>query len=255
LLEPTAGPSLPASLRPLPERCVHAGTGIVLVRVPAGRYMRGSPADEPLRDTDERAHEVVLAHEFWLGETEVTVGQWELVMGADFEAPALDPALPASDVTWYEAEEFVRRLNELGPPGWRMPREDEWEYACRAGTTTPFAFGDDIRPELVNYNAYYPYRPGPRGERSDGPKPVRSLPPNAWGFHEMHGNVVEWCSDVYTAEPGPTPAPEGASRVLRGGSYVASADQVRSAWREGYPPKSDGREYGLRVAWSPPGAR
>lgn len=248
-------PSAPAALQPegfraLPERFVHPTTGIVLVRLPAGRYVRGSPPDEPRRDTDEAQREVEVG-EFWLGETEVTVGQWELVMGADFDAPALDPSLPASNLTWYQAEEFVARLDELGPPGWRLPSEDEWEYACRAGTTTPFSFGDDVRPEQVNFDAYYPYRGGPRGEHSTGARPVRSLPANAWGLFELHGNVIEWCADVYTAAGLPGEPSEGAPRVLRGGAYVSSADQVRSAWREGYPPKSDGHEYGFRVAWSP----
>lgn len=241
---------LPAGLELLPARARHPQTGIVLVRLPAGRFVRGSPADEPGRDGDEAQREVEVGP-FWLGETEVTVGQWELVMGADFDAPSLDPALPVSNVTWYQAQEFVARLNELGPPGWRLPSEDEWEYACRAGTTTPFSFGEDIRPELVNFDAYYPYRGGPRGEHSTGHKPVRSLPANAWGLYELHGNVIEWCADVYTASGLPGEPSEGAPRVLRGGAFVSSADQVRSAWREGYPPKSDGTEYGLRVAWSP----
>jgi len=250
---PAGGPAfsaVPEGLRALPERFAHPATGIVLVRLPSGRYLRGSPPDELGHEPDEVQREVGV-EEFWLGETEVTVGQWELVMGADFDAPTLDPALPASNITWYQAEAFVARLNELGPPGWRLPSEDEWEYACRAGTTTPFFFGEDIRPEQVCYDSYYPYRGGPRGAHPSSPKPVRSLPPNSWGLFELHGNVIEWCADVYTAAGLPGEPSEGASRVLRGGAYVSSADQVRSAWREGYPPSSDGFEYGFRVAWSP----
>lgn len=235
--------ALPASFR-------HPSTGIVLIRLPAGSFERGSPPDEPERDTDEVRRTVVIPAGVYLGETEVTIGQWESLMGVDFDAPPRNPNLPIGDVTWYDAQEFVRRLNEEGPAGWRLPSEDEWEYACRAGTTTPFSFGDDLRAEQANFDPYYPYRAMPRGEHSRGPAPVRSYPPNAWGFFDLHGNVAEWCEDFYTADAIPPSGSEGFARVFRGGAWLSSADQVRSAWRDGYPPKSDGHEYGLRVAWS-----
>jgi formylglycine-generating enzyme required for sulfatase activity len=222
----------------------------VLIRLPAGTYQRGSPPDEPARDADEALCAVTIPDGVYVGETEVTVGQWERMMGVDFDAPERDLDLPIGDITWYDAQEFVRRLNEEGPRGWRLPSENEWEYACRAGTTTPFSFGEDIRPEQVNFDPYYPYRGVTGGEHSLGPKRVRSHAPNAWGFFDMHGNVAEWCQDPYETGNAPAPKGEGAPRVFRGGAWLSSADQVRSAWREGYPPKSDGPEYGFRVAWS-----
>lgn len=234
----------------LPARLRHPATGIVLVRLPAGTFERGSPPEEHGRDGDEVQITVAISGDVYLAETEVTVGQWERLMGVDFDAPPRDPNLPIGDVTWYDVQEFVRRLNEEGPAGWRLPSEDEWEYACRAGTTTPFAFGEDLRADQANFDPYYPYRATPRGEHSLGPKVVRSYPPNAWGFFDLHGNVAEWCEDLYVAASGAPPAAEGAARVFRGGAWLSSADQVRSAWREGYPPKSDGHEYGFRVAWS-----
>ena len=234
----------------MPARLRHPATGIVLVRLPVGSFERGSPAEESGRDADELRSAVAISGDVYLGETEVTVGQWERLMGVDFDAPQRDPDLPIDDVTWYEAQEFVRRMNEDGPAGWRLPSEDEWEYACRAGTTTPFSFGDDLRPEQANFDPYYPYRATPRGEHSRGPKLVRSHPPNAWGFFDLHGNVAEWCEDLYVTASAPPSSEKGAARVFRGGAWLSSADQVRSAWREGYPPSSDGPEYGFRVAWS-----
>jgi len=249
----SAAPAVPPGFRSLPERWVHPATGIVLVHLPGGTYVQGSPEDEPQRDTDETRHEVTLADDVWLAETEVTIGQWEHLMGVDFDAPPRDPRLPIGDVTWYDAQEFVARLNELGPPGWRLPSDAEWEAACRAGTDTPFSTGPDLGLDQANYDGYYPYHGPAGGTHSTGPTPVRSYPPNPWGLYDLHGNVAEWCADLYRMAPDdPDPEGEGAPRVFRGGAWLSSADQVRSAYREGYPPLSDGGEYGFRVAWSPP---
>lgn len=235
----------------LPERVRHVPTGIVLVRVPAGSYLMGSPYDEAKRDNDEGQIEVTVERDFYLGETEVTVAQWERVMGPDPDEPERDGQLPIGDVSWYRAQEFVERLNALGSGGWRLPAEIEWEYACRAGTRSPFSFGEDVTTDQVDFDGSYPYLSKERGRKSTGPVRVRSLPPNPWGLYEMHGNVFEWCEDVYATQAGlepPTDPPQGVARVLRGGSWFSSADQVRSAFRDGYSPNSGGDEYGLRVA-------
>jgi formylglycine-generating enzyme required for sulfatase activity len=214
----------------------------------------GSPPEEHLRDADEPQREVRMEHDFYLSETEVTAEQWARVMGSAHEPREEGLEMPVNNTTWYEAVEFVERLNAMGAGGWRLPSEAEWEYACRAGTTTPFAFGEDVTPLQVHYNPRNPYhRETPRGTRPRGSIPVRTLPPNPWGFYGMHGNVQEWCEDLYLVHPDEPPAEppeEGDPRVFKGGAWVSPADQVRSAYRDGYPPKSDGVEYGFRVARS-----
>jgi len=206
----------------LPQRVRHVPTGIVLIRVPPGSFVMGSPPEEKQRDADEEQHEVVFDAPFWLAETEVSVGLWNEVMDIDPWDPVRTD-LPASDVSWHEAQEFLRRLNEREGGGWRLPTEAEWEYACRAGTTTPFSFGADVFPSQANYDDRYPYA-HERGSISPGTVPVGSLPANPWGFHEMHGNVKEWCQDVYRfrhADPPVTAADLGASRVLPVGDWVS----------------------------------
>ena len=123
----------------------------------------------------------------------------------------------------------VERLNKLAPDGgFRLPTEAEWEYACRAGTTTPFWFGDQINPEQVNYNGNYPYAGGQEGKYRAETVDVKALPCNGWGLYQMHGNVWEWCQDWYGAYPSATVADPvgpaaGADRVFRGGSWFGSA--------------------------------
>ena len=139
-------------------------------------------------------------------------------------------------------------------PGFRLPTEAEWEYACRAGTTTPFSFGQDVDPSLVHYDASAPYRDGARGARPRGPVATRSLPANPWGLYEMHGNLWEWTEDLYvydrTAGPATSTSP-GAPRVMRGGAFTRGAYAARCAHRDGYPPATPGEKYGFRIAWSP----
>ena len=164
-----------------------------------------------------------------------------------------DGELPISGVSWHKAKEFVRRMNAQGSSGWRLPTEAEWEYACRAGTTTAFSFGDNITPEQVNYNGLRPYAGAEAGLRRDWPVSVRSLPRNPWGLYEMHGNVFEWCEDLYVIHPERGIAAKdvpGASRVLRGGAWNSKGKQVRSAYRDGYPPESSGTKYGFRIVRS-----
>jgi len=241
-------------------RIEHTATGIVLVRVAAGRFTMGSPRGEAERDGDEVLHPVEIAEPFLLGETEVSEAQWAVVLGDD--APELRgrPDHPVGDVTWHRAQEFVRGLNATSP-GWRLPSEEEWEYACRAGTATPFSFGDDLDPTEANVDGRFPYRVDGAVHSSDGPAArapagsvtVRSLPANPWGLFEMHGNLWEWVEDVYVFD---RTGPElrvphaGASRVLRGGGFTRGAAVARCAYRDGYPPQTDGPKYGFRVARS-----
>ncbi len=238
----------------LPRLVVHNPTGMVLRLVVPGSFVMGSPADEADRDSDERQHEVSVDRAFYLGETEVTIRQWRTTMDVDPSDGQGDPELPVGGATWYASKEFIRRLN-AGQGGFRLPTEAEWEYACRAGSTSAFPFGEQITTDQVNYDGRYPYVEGEFGERRRRAIPVRSLPPNAWGFYQMPGNVWEWCEDVYFFDPrraDRVKAGPGAPRVLRGGAFTSGGEQVRSAHREGYPPNSDGSNYGLRLAWTPP---
>jgi len=201
-----------------------------------GRFLMGSPESEPERGSDETQHEVILTRGFWLGETPVTQSLWEAAMG---ESPSrfTGPDRPVEQVSWEDAQGFIARLNgERDDLLLRLPTEAEWEYACRAGTTTPFWFGEQITTEQANYDGNNPYADGPIGEYREETVDVRALPANAWGLYQMHGNVDEWCQDWYGDYPsGPVTDPEGPEtgtrRVLRGGSWFIFAGGLRSACR------------------------
>ena len=211
---------------------------------PPGRFMMGSPADEFGRDNDEcPRHEVVLAHGFWMFETACRQELWEAVMG-DNMSSRKGPLLPVTQLSWGEAQRFVKRLNGARPElGLDLPSEAQWEYACRAGSGTAYNFGSEISRTQVNY---YP---------SDGPVPVGSLPANGWGLCEMHGNVWEWCADTWHDNYDGAPADgsawidEGAAhRVIRGGSWYGGASIVRAACRGKYGPGGRRDSLGFRCA-------
>ncbi len=144
---------------------------------------------------------------------------------------------PVETVSWDDAQRFIERLNELVPGGgFRLPTEAEWEYACRAGTTTAFWFGDQITPEQINYNGNFPYAGGRKGTYREATVDVKALPCNGWGLYQMHGNVWEWCQDWFGDYPSetvvdPTGPAEGGRRVLRGGSWFNRGRYARSANR------------------------
>ena len=235
----------------LPSRIRHIPTDVVLVLISPGKFKMGSPKTEAQRDRDEVQHPTAIESAFYLGETEVTIAQWTRVVDTlplELEHKD-DDSLPIHGVSWLEAKKFAARLNEKSTAGWRLPTEAEWEYACRAGTKAPFSFGGNVTPSQVNYDGQRPYADGEPGLRRDGPIPVRSLPANPWGLYEMHGNVWEWCEDIYVVHPelGAGKDAPGASRVLRGGAWTSRGKQARSANRDGYPPSSSGPKYGFRL--------
>jgi len=222
--------------------------------IPPGRFLMGSPESEPERFDDEGPqHEVTLTEGFWLFDTAVTQALWEAVMG---ENPSgfKGPDRPVENVSWDDAQKFITKLNSILPGlGLTLPTEAQWEYACRAGTQTPFYFGDNIRPEQVNYNGDHPYNDAPKGLYREKTVAVKSLPPNAWGLYEMHGNVWEWCKDYwgdYSAEEqtNPTGPTDGGSRVVRGGSWGDYARNVRAAFRGSYDPGNRYNLQGFRCA-------
>jgi len=209
--------------------------------IPPGRFLMGSPEDEAERGSDERQHEVILTRGFWLGETPVTQALWQAVMG-DNPSRFKGSDRPVEGVSWDDAQRFIARLNgERDDLLLRLPSEAEWEYACRAGSTSPFWFGDTIGTAQANYDGNYPYAGGAKGENRGQTVEVTALPANDWGLYQMHGNVWEWCQDWYEDYPkGPVRDPRGpdtgASRVQRGGSWFSSARRPRSAYRvHGHP--------------------
>ena len=222
--------------------------GMTFVRIPAGTFTMGSPADEPGRDNDETQHQVTISRPFSLQTTEVTQGQWKTVMGGNpsYFKDCGDPC-PVEQVSWNDVQEFIRKLNEReGTNKYRLPTEAEWEYAARAGTTTPFHTGSCLTTDQANFDGNYPLSGCSKGEFRQKTVRAGNFAPNAWGLYDMHGNVWEWCQDWKGDYPsGSVTDPEGPSsgsgRVLRGGSWLGDAKLCRSALRlDGDPTVRDG---------------
>ena len=224
--------------------------GMTFVRIEPGEFMMGASTDEPeiLRGV-EKQHRVRLTKPFMLGATEVTQGQWKAVMrtlpwtGQDMEARGDD--YPATRITWSHAVEFCRTLSNTEGQQYRLPTEAEWEYACRAGSTTAFCFGNDL--ETLSEYAWI------RDNTNEKPGLVRRKKPNTWGLYDMHGNVWEWCSDWYAEDSSqlaldPQGPLEGSERIIRGGGFFSAivADH-RSAMRRAERPGSSHPEIGFRV--------
>ncbi len=236
------------------------GVTFNMVYIPAGEYLRGSPENEPGRDKiRETQHRVRITKAFWMGETEVTQGLWQAVMGynpSHFKACGSD--CPVEMVSWNISQEFIRRLNGLvSGGGFRLPTEGEWEYAARAGTTTPFHTGNCLSTSQANYNGNTPSTGCPNGEYREKTVPVGSFAPNTWGLYDMHGNVAEFTADWFDSyRTGVVTDPKGtqpghlASRVYRGGSWYHNDDRCRSSIRNTILPDNDFRYdfLGLRLA-------
>ncbi|MGH2396597.1 MAG: formylglycine-generating enzyme family protein [bacterium] len=244
--------------------------GIKLCWCPAGRFLMGSPPDEPERRPGEDQVEVTLTKGFWMGKYEVTQGQWKRVVG---EFPGQHTAgegddFPVYTVNFSEAEEFCRKLTERArasgdlPKEWefRLPTEAQWEYACRAGTTAATAFGDKLSSKQANFQGK-PYNGAEEGPSLKRAAPVGSYPANPWGLHDMHGNVFEWCRDwyhrklpggvdpdLYSAKASATKSEYGVvSRVRRGGCWADEGWPCRSAFRLRFEPERRHDHIGFRV--------
>ncbi len=213
-----------------------------MVLVPAGKFMMGSPASEKGRNENETQHEVTLTKPFYMGKYEVTQEQWFEIMGGN---PSKEKGrmLPVTNVSWNDCQDFIKKLNAKTNGGYRLPTEAEWEYACRAGTTTKYSVGDKITPKDANY----------RDSKIGEPVAVGSYKPNAFGLYDMHGNVWEWCEDwkvdyqagAVTDPKGPA---TGERRVLRGGSFNFYVWNTRSSFRFNLSPTSRYLFYGFRLA-------
>lgn len=237
------------------------GNGIPLemVSIPGGSFEMGSPESESQRDGDEGPQHSVSISPFFMGKYQVTQAQWEAVMGnnpSNFKGADR----PVETVSWEEATEFCQRLSQQTGQDYRLPSEAEWEYACRAGTRSPFYFGETITPDIVNYDGNFAYGSGPEGEYREETTPVGSFPPNAFGLHDMHGNVWEWCQDYWHDNYDGAPSDGSAwvtggdsdRRVLRGGSWYNAPRLCRSAGRSDLNPAFRNFSYGFRVDLSAP---
>jgi formylglycine-generating enzyme required for sulfatase activity len=251
---------------------------LTMLWIPPGRFWMGSPADETGRSEAEGPQHLVQLQGFFMSQTLITQAQWRaLAMGKPAKSgqerlTKLDPdpsgfngdQRPVEQVSWHEAMEFCRRLSQRTGRHYTLPSEAQWEYACRAGTTTPFHFGETISAELANYDASKVYADGKRGEHRWQTTEVASFPANPWGLHDMHGNVWEWCLDHWHQNYEGAPEHGGAwldedvkenqeqkGRLLRGGSWNDHPGFCRSAFRFTNHPGRRNLSIGFRVCCLP----
>jgi formylglycine-generating enzyme required for sulfatase activity len=238
------------------EKLLTNSIDMKLALIPAGKFTMGSPAAEADRDDIEVQHEVEISRPFYMGVYEVTQQQWQKVIGkpskSHFNATrGGGPDHPVEDLRWNEAVDFCNRLTALPEEKkagrkYRLPTEAEWEYACRAGTTTAFHYGKSLSSLEANFNGNFPYGGAAKGPYLRRTAKVGSYKPNAWGLYDMHGNVQEWCSDWYDPDyykKSPRVDPKGPDkgvlstdykdfyRVVRGGCWLDEARGCRSAYR------------------------
>lgn len=232
------------------EKIEKNGVVIEMVSIPAGTFTMGSPESEVGRGKDETQHQVTLSA-FKMSKYEVTFEQYDLFCDATGRSKPDDEGWgrdnrPVINVSWNDATAFAKWM------GCRLPTEAEREYACRAGTTTPFSTGNNLTTSQANYNGKYPYNNNAKGEYREKTMPVGSFAANAYGLFDMHGNVWEWCSDWYgdystSAQTNPTGPSSGSDRVRRGGGWITFARDCRSASRFNYSPDSRNSYIGIRL--------
>ena len=229
------------SLQKEVEEEVDLGQGIKLemILIPSGKFMMGSPASEKDRRGNETQHEVTLTKPFYMAKHEVTQEQWEGVMGNNPSSRTKGTNLPVTNVSWEDCQEFIKKLNASTKGGYRLPYDAEWEYTCRAGTTTAYSYGDNLTKSDANIDG-------------DSIKAVGSYRPNAFGVYDMHGNVWEWCENWFGSfEDGEVTDPrgpaKGESRVLRGGSFLNYVSIARSSSRYDLSPSTRDFNSGFRL--------
>ncbi|HQR07645.1 MAG TPA: formylglycine-generating enzyme family protein [Gemmatales bacterium] len=283
LLGCSSGESLPVVFQTLPSAKpskfdgTKAGdqrevAGIKMCWCPAGKFTMGSPRHEPERRPGEDQVEVTISKGFWMAKYETTQSEWKRVMGKlpgelTGELPEEDD-LPVGNVNFAEAESFCKKLTEMGhqsgslPREWefRLPTEAQWEYACRAGTTTATSFGDSIGNRQANFKGK-PFNGGEAGPATGKAAKVGSYPANAWGLHDLHGNTCEWCRDWFHlklpggVDPDLHDARETAtknrtgdvSRSRRGAAWGDDGWANRSAFRQRFEPERRYDHIGFRV--------
>lgn len=281
--------SVTNSAEPKAGEIIENSIKLKLAFIPPGEFEMGSPESEKDRDNNEKLHHVKLTKGFYLGAYEVTQSQFEKVLGrnpAGFskdgdEKSAVEgkdtTSFPVEQVSWCDSVEFCNALSKSeglpeyytlirynkrkivgaevaknGEKGYRLPTEAEWEYACRAGTKTPFHFGDMLNSKDANMNGEYPYGTSTKGASLERTREVGAYAPNKFGLYDMHGNVGEWCNDWYGDYAGDGVDPKGPDSgdwvVLRGGAYFVSGRHARSASRVAIAPYIRAVSGGFRVA-------
>jgi formylglycine-generating enzyme required for sulfatase activity len=260
----------PRTGRGFTEPLLDVGDAIPLhmVRIPGGTFTMGSPDDEPERTEAEGPQRDVTVPMCFMGRYPITQAQYEQVMetnpATQYDADRfVAPNKPVVGVSWEDATTFCQRLSERTRRTYRLPSEAEWEYACRAGTETPFHFGTTLTPEVVNYHGDYTYADGPKGEFRNATTPVNHFDlANAFGLCDMHGTVFEWCAP-HRHEHSDGAPPDGRAwieggdssyRVVRGGSWSDIPRNCRSAYRGRNTPGNRNYYIGFRVVCSPPRA-
>ena len=242
---PSSAPAAAMPANPKPGQAMVNSVGMKLIYIPPGEFRMGSDPSEPGRHDDETAHDVKITRGFWIGATEVTQAQCRKVTGFNPSDPKGDN-LPANKLSWPQAVAFCKMLSKAEARTYSLPTEAQWEYACRAGSTGPYSGGelDDVAWHMDN-----------SGEK---PHEVAAKKPNAWGLYDMHGNLAEWCQDLYRRDLGSAPAvdpagpAEGAgARVVRGGSWGHFARACRGAARASFNPAYPLDRVGLRVIIEP----
>ncbi|BAZ38139.1 hypothetical protein NIES4101_40740 [Calothrix sp. NIES-4101] len=241
------------------------GNGVILemVQIPGGSFKMGSPETEAGRLVRERPQHQVTIPSFFMGKYPVTQAQYQAVMGGNILQKIIsnqkNPSnfkgekRPVENVSWDDAVEFCRKLSQKTGRTYRLTSEAEWEYACRAGTTTPFYFGETITTDLANYNGKYTYASAPEGKYRHNTTPVGSFPPNAFGLYDMHGNVWEWCQDSWHGNYNGAPNDGSAwidnndNKLLRGGSWGSNPWFCRCAFRYYYTRALRVDDVGFRV--------
>jgi len=235
------------------------GKGPIMCIIPAGKFLMGSPDTEKERESDETQHKVTISKPFFLGKYAVTFAEYDAFCAATGREKPKDEnwgrdKRPVINVSWEDAVAYCQWLSEQTGKEYRLPTEAEWEYACRAGTNTPFHTGNCISTDQANYNGNYPYSGCPKGEYRNKTVPVDSFEPNPWGLYQMHGNVYEWCSDWYaknyyqqSPDIDPTGTKDASAHVLRGGSWGYNAGYVRAANRLRFEPGDRYDSVGFRA--------
>lgn len=242
---------------------------LTMLRIPGGKFLMGAAPGEKEANRNEYPQKEILLPEFWMAQCTVTQAQWKAIMGPKViekaaagaappnpTRPLKKPQQPIDNIFWPEAVAFCQKLSARTGRDYRLPSGAQWEYACRAHTTTPFHFGETLTPELANYNGSYAYGNGPKGQYRAHTTEVGSFPPNAFGLHDMHGNVWEWCLDGWqNFQPNSSPRHNiqrlsGQKKSLRGGSWFYLPSNCRSACRLTYPFHNRTDDIGFRVVCS-----
>ncbi len=235
------------------RQALSGGVSLDLVRIPGGPGLIGSPRGAGF--DDEYPQHTVHFQSFLLGQYPVTQAQWQAVAGQLPPCRFAGPDRPVENVTWDAAQKFCQRLSKQTGRAYALPSEAQWEYACRAGSLTAFAYGPTLSTDLANYVGEHVYAGGPVGVYRHVTTLVGSFPPNAFGLYDMHGEVWEWCADPWHATYAGAPVDgsvwasggDPKQRVMRGGSWHDTPDSCRSAVRSKFPP-AEGEDYiGFRV--------